>query len=151
MDESTARLLGARIALLREDKGLSLGDLSERTGIAKSYLSRLERGESLNLGLTTLSTIATAFGQTVHDLLPKPSDSADQNAEAEPADGIAFERIVGALPAPLQQFLEEERAKNCPVPVEAVRALSLLKLRGKHPETADDYRLFFGVMQRFLK
>lgn len=50
--------LGERVATLRRDRGLSLSQLSERTHLAKSNLSRLERG-SANPTLETLWRLAT--------------------------------------------------------------------------------------------
>lgn len=156
MDEGTAQRLGARIALLRGEQGLSLGDLSERTGIAKSYLSRLEKGESLNLGLVTLSAVAKSLGLTVHNLLPRPETDESSNTETpaltnatKPAE-VHFETISESVPEPLQAFLDEEAELGTPIPADAVRALAVLKLRGKHPESKDDYRLLYGLLRRLI-
>lgn len=47
----------------REALGLSLGDVSQATGIDKSALSRLETGEQLNPTVRTLMRYARAVGQ----------------------------------------------------------------------------------------
>lgn len=152
MDELTARRMGERIAQLRQKEGLSLGDLAERTGIAKSYISRLERGESLNLGLSTLHTVAAALGMTVHDLLPRQSATDEQtpNPVSPGESSVTFEMIAGSLPEPLQRFIEEQQSAGKPVPLEAIRALSVLKLRGKHPDTPEDYQIFYNLMRRLI-
>lgn len=46
----------------REEKGLSLGDLSERTGMDRSALSKLESGERPNPTVETLVRYADAVG-----------------------------------------------------------------------------------------
>ncbi|MDX6697326.1 MAG: hypothetical protein QOE65_723 [Solirubrobacteraceae bacterium] len=44
--DSTAPSLGARVRALREAEGLSLRDLSERSGVSAPMLSQVERGET---------------------------------------------------------------------------------------------------------
>ena len=163
MDEHTAKRLGLRIALLREQRGLSLADLEAATGTAKSYLSKLEKGDSLNVGLATLSTVAKALGLTVHDLLPR-AESTDDSAvgsssvsdvgasvPASPShanEEVRFEMIADSMPEALRDFLNEERDLGTPVPEDAVRSLAVLKLRGRRPESKEDYRLLFQLLRR---
>ncbi len=59
--------LGTRIMQLRNQKGLSQRQLSERTGIAASYLSRIEN-RRLEPRPKTLRKIAEALGIPVSDL-----------------------------------------------------------------------------------
>lgn len=59
-DPETAEAM-ARLRLERERKGLSLADLSERTKIDPTALSRLERGLG-NPTLGTLNRVAAALG-----------------------------------------------------------------------------------------
>lgn len=47
----------------RESQGLSLGEIEQRTGIAKSNLSRLENDEHVNPTIATLSNYADALGK----------------------------------------------------------------------------------------
>jgi len=47
----------------RESQGLSLGEIEQRTGIAKSNLSRLENQEHVNPTIATLSNYADALGK----------------------------------------------------------------------------------------
>lgn len=147
MDESTAGRLGARIALLREQRGMSLGDLEKATGIAKSYLSKLERGESLNVGLATLATVAKALELTVHELLPRSGASGETTTPSDRSE-VMFETITDTIPEPLRAFLDEEERLNGPVPEDARRALAVLKLRGRRPESKDDYRLLYQLLRR---
>ena len=56
------------VAAFRSHAGITLRDLSERTGVAASYLSEIERG--LKPGsAATLSRIANALGTTVDSLV----------------------------------------------------------------------------------
>ena len=60
-------LQNAMTILMRERKarGLSLGDVAERTGIDKSRLSKLENDPRSNPTLATLTRIASAIGVKV--------------------------------------------------------------------------------------
>ena len=53
--------IGERIAMLRKEKGWTLNDLSQASGINTSNLSRIERG-IINVGVDMLGNIAKALG-----------------------------------------------------------------------------------------
>jgi DNA-binding XRE family transcriptional regulator len=62
----------------REEQGLSLADVSGRSGLDRALLSRLENGKVLNPTLTTLWRYADAIGAQVSlavELLPTAADS----------------------------------------------------------------------------
>lgn len=63
-------LLSALAALKRERgrQGLSLADVSERSGLDKAMLSRLENGKILNPTVATLWSYAGATGMTIRFL-----------------------------------------------------------------------------------
>ena len=56
------RALMVRLRETRERMGLSLTDLSERTGLTRAAISRLENGWNLNPTLETLYRYADALG-----------------------------------------------------------------------------------------
>jgi DNA-binding XRE family transcriptional regulator len=61
---------------IREEAGLSLTDVAERSGIDKGALSRLETGKQLNPTVDTLVRYATAVGkQLVLSLQDMPKAS----------------------------------------------------------------------------
>lgn len=65
----------ADLAQLREERkrsGLSLGDVSSRSGIDKGALSRLERGQDVNPTYQTLARYAAAFGRKIR-LVTEPA------------------------------------------------------------------------------
>ncbi len=57
------RAVCAALKLAREEKGLSLGDIEQMTGIDRSALSKLERGERPNVTFETLGRYAAALGK----------------------------------------------------------------------------------------
>jgi transcriptional regulator with XRE-family HTH domain len=68
-DAQYLREIGAAIRALRQERGLSLRDLSRRTGFSISFLSLVERDRS-SLALTSLHKIATALGTSVASFFP---------------------------------------------------------------------------------
>jgi transcriptional regulator with XRE-family HTH domain len=55
------REVSEKIRTLRKEKGKTLKDLSDDTGLSVSFLSQVERGES-SLAITSLNKIAEALG-----------------------------------------------------------------------------------------
>lgn len=60
-----AREMFKELRRVRETLGLSLGDVQRLTGIDRSALSKLERGERVNFTLDTLTRYAAAVGKHV--------------------------------------------------------------------------------------
>jgi transcriptional regulator with XRE-family HTH domain len=129
---------------------MSLGDLAQVAQIAKSYLSKVERGEALNIGLATLGDIASALDTTIHDLLPRGNEEDEVGPAEQARETVRFEMLADSVPVALQAFLAEEAERGAPVPEDTARALAVLKLRGQRPETKDDYRLLYAVLRRVI-
>ena len=53
-------ILSERLRSIREQKKLTQGDIEERTGLKRSYVSRLEHGRTIP-SLATLEKFALAF------------------------------------------------------------------------------------------
>lgn len=62
-------MLGKRIKYLRIKMGLSINELSEQSGISKSYLSYIEREIQKNPSLHVLSKLAKTLETSVDNLL----------------------------------------------------------------------------------
>jgi transcriptional regulator with XRE-family HTH domain len=58
---------GATVRNVRCDKGISQEELAHRSGIDRSYLGAIERGEQ-NCGLLHLARIAAALDMSISDL-----------------------------------------------------------------------------------
>lgn len=68
--------LGVRLAELRAERGWSLGELAERSGVSRSTLSRAERAE-ISPTASLLNRLCGVYGRTMSQLLSE--------VEAEPA------------------------------------------------------------------
>jgi transcriptional regulator with XRE-family HTH domain len=123
-------LVGKRIAVLRQVKGLTLPALAEAADVSKGYLWQLETGEDPNPSLAVLMRIATALATTVADLLDQPRVRAKPTA-------------IPTLPRGLKEFLDEQKRKGEPVPEQVVRALAQLQARG-----VKDWEFIYEAIKR---
>jgi XRE family transcriptional regulator, regulator of sulfur utilization len=67
-DQLDAAVIGARVKALRESSGLSLRDLTERSGVSAPMLSQVERGET-SPTLTVAARIAAGLDLRLSQLL----------------------------------------------------------------------------------
>jgi XRE family transcriptional regulator, master regulator for biofilm formation len=69
-------MIGERIKQLRMQKKLSLSELAERSGVAKSYLSKIERHIQSNPSIQFLEKVADALGVDIDDIIheQRPSE-----------------------------------------------------------------------------
>jgi XRE family transcriptional regulator, regulator of sulfur utilization len=96
--------VGAALAALREQRGLSLDEVSRQAGVSKSMLSQIERGQA-NPTVAVVWRLATAFGVPLGELLgddkPAPPLLTTVPAHATPLlaspDGKCELRILGPI------------------------------------------------------
>lgn len=95
--------LGKTIQRLRKAYNLSLGELSEQSGVAKSIISQIERNET-NPTLSTVIRLSRALDTTVDEVLRGDSTSLfiDHQTKSgipilESQDGLCRLAIVGPL------------------------------------------------------
>jgi transcriptional regulator with XRE-family HTH domain len=75
----------AALKKAREEAGLSLAQVAERSGIDKAALSRLETGRQINPTVATLSRYAKAVGKRLRWLVEDAAPSPNHVARADPA------------------------------------------------------------------
>ncbi|OZI13524.1 transcriptional regulator [Bacillaceae bacterium SAS-127] len=69
--------IGKRIRALRVEQGLSLTELASRAGVAKSYISSVEREIQLNPSIQFLSKISAVLNVSVEKLINDDNDSTE--------------------------------------------------------------------------
>ncbi len=127
--------LHERLRELRQERGQRLKDVSEIAGISIPYLSDLERGRT-NPSLETLQTLAGAYNITVHDLLVSVEFYGEVSQQSLPkglADLIS-DPVLGQQITP-----------------DWVSSLSRIELRGKRPQTKEDWYDIFRNLKRILE
>ena len=101
--------IARRVAETRAARGLSLAALAERSGVGRSTISLIERGES-SATATVLDKLSAALGITVAALFDAPSEEApspfsrfdDQPVWTDPGSGYVRRNLSPALPSPIQ-------------------------------------------------
>jgi transcriptional regulator with XRE-family HTH domain len=97
-------IIGARVKALREAAGLSLRDLSERSGVSAPMLSQVERGET-SPTLTVAARIATGLELRLSQLLRLDETGAvtivrsgDRTRGGSKRRGHSFETLTSSQP-----------------------------------------------------
>ncbi|MBQ6447663.1 MAG: helix-turn-helix domain-containing protein [Bacillus sp. (in: Bacteria)] len=97
-------LVGAKIKKLRLKRGFSINELSDKSGVSKSYLSYIERGIQKNPSLQVLTKLAYTLDTNVEELLDNHNsaiDGIDEDwislVEEAIEDGITKEDFAGIL------------------------------------------------------
>lgn len=106
--------LGVRLAELRSERGWSLGELAERSGVSRSTLSRAERAE-ISPTASLLNRLCGVYGRTMSQLLSEVEEepallvrAADQAVWGDRASGFV-RRSVSPPHAGLRGELVEGR------------------------------------------
>lgn len=97
--------LGARVAQLRKDQGLTQTGLAERLGIAQQTLAHYEVGR-LRVAASMLPTLAQVLGTSVEELLGQGPARASGKRGPAPRLQQQLERL-SALPKPKQRAVME--------------------------------------------
>ncbi|MDX5476454.1 MAG: helix-turn-helix domain-containing protein [Bacillaceae bacterium] len=73
-------MIGERIKKYRQLRKLSMSELAERAGVAKSYLSSIERNLQSNPSVQFLEKVSAVLGVSVNTLLHDEEASMDKGA-----------------------------------------------------------------------
>ncbi|WP_424767290.1 helix-turn-helix domain-containing protein [Paenibacillus sp. sgz302251] len=105
-------MIGERIQMLRKRKGLSLTELSQRAGVAKSYLSSIERGLQQNPSIQFLEKIGEVLNVAVEDFLNyDESDRTPDQFDREWAELVREAMASGVSKDQFKEFLEFNKWK----------------------------------------
>lgn len=100
-------MIGERIKMLRKKRNLSLTELSEKAGVAKSYLSSIERGIQKNPSIQFLEKIGQVLGITVEEFLHiEEADRAPEPLDDEWAALVKDAMASGVTKEQFREFLE---------------------------------------------
>ena len=79
-------VIGDRLRYLREQKKLSQGDIEERTGLLRCYISRVENGHTVP-AVETLEKMARALGLQLYQVLYDGPDPPAPMTRSKNRDG----------------------------------------------------------------
>lgn len=105
-------MIGKRVQQLRKEKGMSLTELAERAGVAKSYISSLERDIQKNPSIQFLEKIAAVLRVPTEKLID-PEDAYDKERELDQEwyDIIKDAMASGVDKQQFREFLEFNKWK----------------------------------------
>jgi transcriptional regulator with XRE-family HTH domain len=142
--------LAERLRVLRAQRGMTLVEAAEQTGVGRDTLSDLERGRRHPV-MPTLAKIAQGYGVPVEDLLEEPALAEKDEAprEAGPANVHQLFAEHQARPAWLQAFDESLRFRS-QAEMRLREQLSLWEA-AKHEEASyEERRKFLDATGRIL-
>jgi len=99
------RRLAQKLRMLRLIKDWSQEDLAGASGLHRTYISSIERGER-NVGLDNLEKLADAFGLTVDELLVAP--------DAARFGERLLETLAKLIRAPEERTPDKDTEKHSP-------------------------------------
>ncbi|WP_077961211.1 helix-turn-helix domain-containing protein [Ensifer adhaerens] len=122
--DSLDQRLSERIRLEREARGWSLSELSERSGVSRAMVHKVERGDSSPTA-TLLAKLAGAFGLTMSSLIARAEMSQgrlsrreDQAVWRDPQTGYLRRHVSPMSDLPLE-LVEVELPAGAEVPIPA--------------------------------
>ncbi len=96
-------MIGKRVQQLRLTKGLSITELADRAGVAKSYLSSIERDIQSNPSIQFLEKVGSVLGVSVEDFL---QTSDEIHMDKEWTDLVREAMNSGVSKDQFKEFLE---------------------------------------------
>jgi len=99
-------MIGKRIQRIRKEKGLSLSELAERAGVAKSYLSSIERGLQSNPSIQFLEKVSTVLGLTVEAIIHEEPEVEKGELDPEWFQLVQEAMASGVSKEQFRDFLE---------------------------------------------
>lgn len=105
------RVIGERVKKLRQERKMSLSELAEQAGVAKSYLSSLERNLQTNPSIQFLEKIAAVLNIPIDRLIH------DEPNTTEPVDSDWVDLVREAMESGIskeqfKEFLEFNKWRN---------------------------------------
>lgn len=105
-------MIGQRIKQLRLQKQLSLSELAEKAGVAKSYLSSIERNLQSNPSVQFLEKISTVLGISVQSLIrEEKTDTTYEQLDSDWANLVREAMESGVSKEEFRQFMEFNKWK----------------------------------------
>ncbi|MBR3117958.1 helix-turn-helix domain-containing protein [Oceanobacillus profundus] len=76
-------MIGEKIKQLRKEKRMTISELAEKAGVAKSYLSSIERNLQSNPSIQFIEKISQVLGVSVNDLINDSNSIVETELDSE--------------------------------------------------------------------
>ncbi|AYA77606.1 transcriptional regulator [Bacillus sp. Y1] len=97
-------MIGKNIYEIRKRRGLTLTELADRAGIAKSYLSNIERNLNQNPSINVIEKIASVLEVDLKELLGTGNDVKGPQLDSEWVDFVRELRDSGVEKDQIQEY-----------------------------------------------
>jgi len=97
-------MIGKNIYEIRKRRGLTLTELAERAGIAKSYLSNIERNLNQNPSINVIEKIASVLEVDLKELLGSGHDKKELQMDNEWVEFVKELRDSGVEKDQIQEY-----------------------------------------------
>ncbi|SEQ19508.1 helix-turn-helix domain-containing protein [Piscibacillus halophilus] len=104
-------MIGERVKKYRQEKGMSLTELAERAGVAKSYLSALERNIQQNPSVQFLEKVANELNITIDHLIKDTVEEGESGLDSEWENLVKEAMSSGISKEEFKNFLEFNKWK----------------------------------------
>lgn len=138
-DEESVMSLAERLQQARKEAGLTLEQLSDESGLSKTYLWELEHDEEgvKKPSADTLMKLVNPLRTTLADLLNLPSVQVnDQKVEVSKS---------------LKEFCDWMKKAGRPLRKDEIGDLATMRFRGGQPKTMDDWDDLYRTLKRTTK
>ncbi|MGM8212539.1 helix-turn-helix domain-containing protein [Virgibacillus sp. W0430] len=106
-------MIGEKIKQLRKNQKMSISELAEKAGVAKSYLSSIERNLQSNPSIQFMEKISDVLGITVNELIRDEEEvQAEERLDKEWLDLVHEAMHSGVTKDQFKEYLEFNRWKN---------------------------------------
>lgn len=112
MKEGVCVLIGEKIKKLRSEKDLSISELAEKAGVAKSYLSSIERNIQSNPSIQFMEKIGQVLGVSVNELLRDDLLNITENLDEEWLEIVQEAMDSGVSKQDFKEYLEFNKWKK---------------------------------------
>lgn len=112
MKEGVCVLIGEKIKRLRNEKDLSISELAEKAGVAKSYLSSIERNIQSNPSIQFIEKIGQVLGVSVNELLRDDRLNLTEDLDDEWLEIVQEAMESGVSKEEFKEYLAYNRWRN---------------------------------------
>lgn len=99
-------MLGNRIKIFRIEQKMSISELAEKAGVAKSYLSSIERNKQTNPSIQFIEKVSEALGVTVNELLYNSDEVEIEDLDQEWLEIVLDAMQSGVSKKQFKEYLE---------------------------------------------
>lgn len=105
-------LIGEKIKQLRQNKKMSISELAEKAGVAKSYLSSIERGLQTNPSIQFIEKISVVLEISVNDLVREDDVPTAEELDDDWLKIVQEAMESGVTKEQFRDFLEFNKWRN---------------------------------------